>query len=332
MYDWILSEDGQRLAAAEGYVSIMDFETAPREIEIQPLIGSRWYDNYTDTLIPRDDYGRLIPYAGVRLSTSEFATTGCLYGLMTREGQVVVDPVFAEAKHAGYGHPLLILRRGNEENGLYAVAAPDGSWCTGFDYRAVRSGPEGLMLHSGDSVTLMDPDGSIRTALTAQNSELTEELLRTLLNSMIWYEGGGDWYGDYVSLSYEHYPKVLCCQVSTGTLLTMDDEDFFALYSYEYTGDEDNAVADAWRLYDGLLGEDAPYLLLKETYGEDFRKEYYRADGTPIPELTINGWTWYRQVSLTGGLIEQLDLNTASYYDLDTMACVFRTYLNYDAD
>lgn len=32
------------------------------------------------------------------------------------------------------------------------------------------------------------------------------------------------------------------------------------------------------------------------------------------------------------GLIEVLDLNTASYYDLETMDCVFETYLGYEAD
>ena len=61
---------------------------------------------------------------------------------------------------------------------------------------------------------------------------------------------------------------------------------------------------------------------------------YYRADGTPLEELTAkdDGTKWYAQTGLVGGLIEVLDLNTASYYDLDTMECVFRTYLGYEAD
>ena len=334
VYNWILSENGQRLAAREGYVSIMDFETSPREIETRPLVGSRWYEDYTDTLLPRDNYGLLIPYAGARLSASEFAATGCLYGLMTRDGKVVVDPVYAQAQYAGYGDnalPLLILRRGSTGSGLYAIAAGDGSWRTEFQYQAVCSGQEGLLLHSGDAVTLMGPDGSILTELTAQNSELTEELLRDLLSSMIWYEGGGDWYGDYISLSYGNDLNILCCQVSTGKIVTMSDEEFFALSRYEYPESEDDTVPGASRIYDEALGPDAAYLLMVGDFKND-QWLYYRADGTPLPELTAGIWTWYEQVSLRGGLIERLELNTASYYDLTTMECVFRAYLNYETD
>ena len=41
LYDWLLSEEGQRLIAAEGYVSVMDFETAPRENGVEP-VGVFW--------------------------------------------------------------------------------------------------------------------------------------------------------------------------------------------------------------------------------------------------------------------------------------------------
>ena len=58
---------------------------------------------------------------------------------------------------------------------------------------------------------------------------------------------------------------------------------------------------------------------------------YYRQDGTPLPELTQGG-KWYQRVNVVGGLIEVLDLNTATYYDLETMECVFCTYLGYEGD
>ena len=41
LYDWLLSEEGQKLIAAEGYVSVMDFDTAPRESDIEP-VGVFW--------------------------------------------------------------------------------------------------------------------------------------------------------------------------------------------------------------------------------------------------------------------------------------------------
>ena len=37
-----------------------------RETPASP-VGTRWYADYTDTLLPRDDYGMLVPYAGLRL-------------------------------------------------------------------------------------------------------------------------------------------------------------------------------------------------------------------------------------------------------------------------
>ena len=59
---------------------------------------------------------------------------------------------------------------------------------------------------------------------------------------------------------------------------------------------------------------------------------YYRADGTPLPQLTHYGDNWYDAVTLAGGLIGEIGLNTASYYDLDTLVCVFRTTLGYESD
>ena len=93
------------------------------------------------------------------------------------------------------------------------------------------------------------------------------------------------------------------------------------------------AVENANPVVDEALGSDAPGLL--SVYDADENGvvlRYYRDDGTPIESLTMHGEKWYRQAALRGGLIEVLDLNTASYYDLETMDCVFETYLGYEAD
>ena len=59
---------------------------------------------------------------------------------------------------------------------------------------------------------------------------------------------------------------------------------------------------------------------------------YYYEDGTPIPELTRYGDRWERQVSVVAGLVEVLDMNMVTYYDMDTWECVFRPYLSYEGD
>ena len=124
------------------------------------LDGGRWYEGYTDRLIPVEDYGPLVPYVGAL--TYSFSTwtdnsgqiqhyyspwPDTLYGLMTQEGKVVTDPVYLSAGQAEFSWqnesftlPVLLLSRAKEEwkdfcNGRrYAVAAQDGSWITGFEF------------------------------------------------------------------------------------------------------------------------------------------------------------------------------------------------------
>ncbi|MBQ3593278.1 MAG: WG repeat-containing protein [Clostridia bacterium] len=55
----------------------------------------RYYDGYTDELIPSDKYGELIPFVGKILTASgDWPMTSERYGLCTTDGKIVVDPVF----------------------------------------------------------------------------------------------------------------------------------------------------------------------------------------------------------------------------------------------
>ena len=93
------------------------------------------------------------------------------------------------------------------------------------------------------------------------------------------------------------------------------------------------AIENANRFDDEAFGSDAPGLLFVYDVNENGAVvRYYYDDGTPIESLTHNETTWYQQIALRGGLIEVLDINTAAYYDLETMDLVFETYLGYEAD
>jgi hypothetical protein len=77
-------------------------------------------------LVPSSGYGRLLPFAG---------------GLVTEQGEIVLDTVcsvistaFYEGDSGPVGLDIYIL--GNDE-GLFAVCAADGSWCTGFEFSGV---------------------------------------------------------------------------------------------------------------------------------------------------------------------------------------------------
>ncbi len=107
-------------------------------------IAGRWYEGYTDELIPSDEYGELVPYIGGETS-NEYMGTSWNYGLATRDGVIVTDPVYLEVNSTD-GGSALVLRTAvpidapaeNEwtprHDDRYGLAAIDGSWYTGQIY------------------------------------------------------------------------------------------------------------------------------------------------------------------------------------------------------
>lgn len=125
----------------------------------RPDLYDRWYGEFTDHLIPAPDYGPLIPFSGPSLADKWSDGAYCLEGLMTLDGKVVVDPVYASITRLGWGgyfdfgifdgyHPALLLSRyvgegsKGDPNSLFGaygdvrsrLCAADGSWVTG-EYR-----------------------------------------------------------------------------------------------------------------------------------------------------------------------------------------------------
>lgn len=130
-----------------------DSKLTPHEKARPVAQFTRRHAEVTDTLIPADDYGPLVPFPGAVVTRPAEDGWGWmedhhLYGLMTLEGEVVVDPVFSAASapsmwdgRSGQSRQLdcLILQKVvKDENGepvdVAALCARDGSWCTGFDY------------------------------------------------------------------------------------------------------------------------------------------------------------------------------------------------------
>jgi len=352
------TQEQEPIQAAEseqaGLTVHTDWSRLGKREEIPPPVGTRWYEGYTDHLILRDDYGLLVPYAGLRLMDDWPADTGCLYGLMTREGNVVTDPVYSRVNCPGSYDPsgrrqtlpLLVLEQGDPQADedawdpvVCAVAAADGSWCTPFDYRAVTADSAGLLLFQPDSVTVMAPDGEIRRVWTAAEMGVSQGEFDSLLSDVTWGEGwGGQRHGDYMALGWEaesDYTEIRCFNLVSGEIKVLSQTEWDALSgdASDQQPESEPVIPDAERKTDRLLGDDAPGLLELTEYSEQSTtRTYYREDGSPLPSLTLYGGRWYEGVSVVGGLIEVLDWNTASYYDLDTLECRFRTYLNYEGD
>ena len=121
----------------ENTVQTSDMPEIPKEAKV-----SRWYEEFTDTLIPRDDYGELVVFTGGYIFEigEEFAQEQ-LFGLMTLDGKIVVDPVFNS--HYTYEldgkkyYNMKITENELYEGGEYKctslLVASDGSWCVTLD-------------------------------------------------------------------------------------------------------------------------------------------------------------------------------------------------------
>jgi hypothetical protein len=144
----------------------------------EPLYTRR-YAEYTDTLVPANNYGPLIPYLG-----EDRGDIGRLYGLVTLAGELVTDPVFTRVWRGGTSGgyhdnpplPYLMLTKGVSSSSpdewpgpsLWAMAAPDGSWCTEFKYvmeeelviwgrdQYSSCSEDGLFVLDGDALVYLD--------------------------------------------------------------------------------------------------------------------------------------------------------------------------------
>lgn len=190
VYHWLLSSDGQQLLA--GYPStVQGTDTALTTLtahwdmleSLHPPKAERWYETYTDTLIPSDEYGTLVPYIGGSVSSP--STTDWVYGLATQDGVMVTDPVFAEATYLSTNPeddtaPAFLLLTTYEmgEDGIpmprLGLAAVDGSWYTGQMYpRLLRTCQLGaLMVTPEEELVLVAPDGTPSPFRLSQDVDL----------------------------------------------------------------------------------------------------------------------------------------------------------------
>ncbi|HIS67314.1 MAG TPA: hypothetical protein IAC18_07095, partial [Candidatus Scatomorpha merdipullorum] len=147
-----------------------------------PNIANRRYEGYVGELRPADDYGELVPYIGGE-SEAEFWDRGWFYGLATREGEIITDPVYTAVEALTdtsttlpgerYGDTLLLrtaveLEEKPAEDWMpkyddrYGLAAMDGSWYTGQVFSdCVCSNTFGALFFDleGDAVMLSGEDG-----------------------------------------------------------------------------------------------------------------------------------------------------------------------------
>lgn len=150
---------------------------------------TRRYADYTDHLIAAEDYGTLIPFPGKRIYTDWMVDTW-LFGLVTANGEIVVDPVYSNASviqqydpvlGRAVTMPCLLLQKVNydpdTEKELWdvAVAAADGSWVRDGYTRFYGSSGELMALGTADGrMEVLNSDGSLRWSKRYTELELPD--------------------------------------------------------------------------------------------------------------------------------------------------------------
>lgn len=157
--------------------------------QVPENVGTRLAEGPLTELVPSENYGRLLPYVGDELRADVGGMKQYRYGLVTENGCVVLDPVLdiAWTMPVGDGYAL-VLGKQREADGLelvYALCAPDGSWCTDFLYSSIYTNPDGeicLMdvrydsngqyIGNMDNACVMDSDGSVLLNLSQFEPEI----------------------------------------------------------------------------------------------------------------------------------------------------------------
>lgn len=140
-------------------------------------VYGRWYKEYTDRLIPRTDYGELVPFLkSARDFTpaeignpedeylSEYTQTVCRYGLATTDGKIVVDAVYDWFDYHKLDNGKSIISMGctsgENESAKGFVAASDGSWVAETKDCYVNSVKEGRIVVWSRDQFVGDYEGS----------------------------------------------------------------------------------------------------------------------------------------------------------------------------
>ena len=318
---------------AQGPKVHTDWSRLEEREDLPEPVGERWYDTYVDGLIPGDYGGELVPYAGLRLTDDWPAREGggCLYGLMTRSGTAVCDPVYSSVSRLNGGdwwrlepediYPVLALGRAapmtdgeyRYAQERYAFAAVDGSWRTEHVYRLYATGDRGIFAATDDGCVLMDRAGTELRRWTWADLGYSQEHQPPFNDFLETYI---EWVGDGILLEEnEEQARILNLDtggVETWTLQAWLDAREAAAGDYEYDPIRrfDPYTAQLYFLEGERLNE-VP-LVLKNAGGEEVAR--------------IERPTWVSSLGMVDGLVEILERDTATYQEQDGTV-VFRQRL-----
>ncbi len=182
LFQWILGEEGQKLAEMEGYVP------AAQPVDTKVKVATDWtkyqpanamdavYKRISDDFIPdfvaSPDYERVFPMPGV-VKIGFYNESEVDFGFVDMSGRIVCDPVFHTVERIDSEHYLVSkISGGNKfkEDYSYGILSVDGKYYTGLKFDQVN--------YSDDNFTLLlsksTAEGSDVYKFNTKTSELSE--------------------------------------------------------------------------------------------------------------------------------------------------------------
>ena len=301
----------------------------------------------------RDDYGALLPYIG-KYSTMELYVIGALplYGLVTREGELVSEPVYAQIN---FYDDFLVLYRGDPEGvsggdsysgGAFSrtLAAPDGHWVHELtDSYYVGCGRGLLLTATGDgSLDLWNTDGEVVThfdgaLLTARLGE-----------DFTWGAEGGpfiDWTDDKVGYvtaynvggEYREEPIRLYLDFTSGAVTDTPPVGYASEVDYSAIADDtpEPPVIEGCDYLDSITdkvtGETYFYGYYRSGENDDGRYSLFDSEGRLLVE-DVDLTRYAASVIVRAGLCSTVEDGCFCFRSLADNAPVFRYAMRTNSD
>ena len=274
-----------------------------------PAVGTRWQEGPMEELVPGADYGELVPYAGAGYylvyqdgegGTIQSPSLSSLYGLMTVDGCVVLDPVctnivqlfYTDSQGAGVDLPVWKLTQSapaeHAPDNQVALSAGDGSWSTGFQYWAAAGSPLGIFAAGPEGLSLLDSASGVQTSFWSWESLGIDQLEIASSFQEVAPYSLAQWVAGAVYLGFlgDDWNTVYLLDPDTGLVTAVSAQTWFEQEALWYAPEE------GWRVESGedgtvtvskgetvytfqspLPGDQYPYArldrVLFQDYGED---------------------------------------------------------------
>lgn len=338
LFDYLLTEDGQKLIAGNGYVSVIEVEENAAEDSDHGETGKNPEEinvsgELPGELIPREGCGTLIPYIGRRDSNRWPYWTGCVYGLMTTDGKAVTAPCFSWVNTQG-GKYLILTEAAADKNGRKQIftAAAGGSWVSDKRYMHYSMCENGYTAFIDEEyrITVVDNEGR-----ELGSRDLLEYMDKTEVDSLILDEqqfmlGQHAYLGEKrmngVAVGYVVYDSKADCDVDmfVGSVQGLrakckDEEHEVVRRSSYYDG-------NCWYIYDDYIYDAPGIKAVEDTMAGCVT--YYLQNSDVI---VLNGRPSIDHlVELHNGVLGVITQKSAKYYNYETMELIVEFPFTYE--